>query len=143
LAHVVGVVDVQSNAARKACHATASYQPLARLPAGVVFASVDLGPFLLALTPHFVMATPYHRAGDGILSAHNVLAAPPATARALFEQAGGTYVTTCGTRGPVGLDESARKASLWGHLQAGKVPDWLEQVPIGAGQPFAVYRFKP
>ena len=138
----IDTVDVQSKAATKACFATANYESLGQLPAGLVFADVDVGPFMLALTPHVVMATPYHRAGDGILLTHNLLAVPPATARALFDQAADAYVLTCGPRGPVGLDETARSASLWGQLQAGNVPEWLERIPE-PGQPFNVYRLKP
>ncbi len=40
-----------------------------------------------------------------------------------------------------GLGAAERDASLWGRLQAGAVPDWLEPLPLMG--PFAVYRVKP
>jgi hypothetical protein len=47
-------------------------------------------------------------------------------------------VVVCGPRPPDGLVEPDRARSLWGHLQAGSVPDWLE--PVAGMQPFSVYR---
>ena len=50
------------------------------------------------------------------------------------------YVATCGARSLADLSASERDASLWGRLQAGAVPDWLE--PLQMPGPFAVYRVK-
>jgi hypothetical protein len=40
------------------------------------------------------------------------------------------------------MSDAARKASLWGRLQAGTVPDWLAAVPAQPGEVFTVYRVK-
>ena len=56
-----------SRAERAACIDTASYASLARLPKGLIAADIDFGPFLLALTPHDVLAAPYHRLSGGIV----------------------------------------------------------------------------
>ena len=68
--------------ASKACTQSASYAPLAQLPPGIVATDVSYGPFLLALTPHSVLAGPYHHLSKGIVAAHRSLAAPPEQARA-------------------------------------------------------------
>ena len=68
---------------REACLKTENYAPLARLPAGLVAADIDFGPFLLALTPHSVLAAPYHRLSKGIIAAHTAFVAPPDVDRAL------------------------------------------------------------
>ena len=56
-----------SRPASRACFANASYQALARLPQGLVIADVNLGPYVLALTPHSVVGAPYHRISTGII----------------------------------------------------------------------------
>ena len=62
---------------REACLKTTSYAPLANLPKGLIAADIDFGPFLLALTPHSVLAAPYHRLSSGIVAAHEAFAAAP------------------------------------------------------------------
>jgi len=137
-----GLNDTDSFArpASRQCVQTASYAPLASLPAGLVVTDISYGPYLLALTPHSVMAAPYHRLGTGIVTAHRALASPPDEAYRILKDAGVTYVMICGPRPPDGLREPARSRSLWGRLQAGAVPDWLAPLP-GSG-PFAVYQVK-
>jgi len=122
------------------CFKTANYAQLARLPQGIVAAEVDLGSFVLALTPHAVLAAPYHRLSEGIIAAHRIFALPPESARGVVARLGVTYVVTCGARVPPGMSDAERAASLWGRLQAGTVPDWLALVPAQPGEVFTVYR---
>jgi len=122
------------------CFATASYAQLARLPAGVIAAEPDFGPFILALTPQSVVAAPYHRLAGGIIAAHRMFTAPPDEAREVLQRLGATYVVTCGRRVPPEMTAQERAASLWGRLQAGAVPGWLLPVPAERGDVFQVYR---
>ena len=133
--------DSPDRPAHDACLDNASYAGLARLPAGVVAADLDYGPFLLALTPHRILAAPYHRLSAGILAAREIFASPPETAHGALRRLGVTYVATCGTRGPSDLPKSELEASFAGRLQAKDVPGWLEPVATGEG-PFTVYRVK-
>jgi hypothetical protein len=126
----------------KVCIQNQSYDRLAQLPRGIVAADVSYGPFLLALTPHSVLAGPYHHLSKGIVAAHRSLAAPPDEARRVLAENRADYVAICGPRPPDGLAEPARSASLWAKLRAGTVPDWLEPVAGNAGQAFAVYRVR-
>ena len=125
------------------CFKTASYGQLARLPRGVIATDIDYGSFVLALTPHAVIAAPYHRLADGIIATHRIFARPPEEARGILQKFGATYVVTCGDRVPPGMSASERTASLWGQLEAGAAPGWLEAVPAGEGDVFKVYRIKP
>jgi hypothetical protein len=144
IAHAAGFDDRDAfdRPASKACTQTASYVPLAQLPPGIVATDVSYGPFLLALTPHSVLAGPYHHLSKGIMAAHWSLASPPEQARKVLAEQRVTYVMICGPRAPDGLAEPERSASLWGRLRAGAVPDWLEPINPSAGQAFAVYRVK-
>jgi hypothetical protein len=122
------------------CFDSDAYRPLARLPRGLMAADVSYGPFILALTPHSVLAGPYHRLGAGILASHRALASDPAAARADLSAVGADYLVICGPRPPDGLDGAERERSLWAALRAGIVPDWLQRVPdTGA---FSVFRLK-
>lgn len=137
-------IDEQENfnrPEREACLRTENYTPLARLPAGLIAADIDFGPFLVALTPHSVLAAPYHRLSTGIVAVHEAFTAPPDAARRILARVGVAYVVTCGPRPPSGLAGAALSASLWGRLQAGDVPAWLEPLPQTG--PFVAYRVKP
>jgi hypothetical protein len=98
----------------------------------------------LAFTPHSVLAAPYHiRLSASILTANEAFALPPPQARHILAAAGVDYVLICGTRGPVGVTDDQRAASLWGRIKDGDVPEWLLPVPELDGHPFAVYRVRP
>jgi hypothetical protein len=127
---------------RRICLQSASYAPLARLEPGIVAAEIDYGPFLLALTPHTVLGAPYHRLSSGIIASYRAFASPPDEARKVLAKARADYLVTCGPRGPIGLSDAERRTSLWGRLQAGEVPAWLELIPATRGQAFAVYRVR-
>jgi hypothetical protein len=129
---------------RQACVRADNYAALARLPAGLmVMNELEWGPYLLAFTPHSVLAAPYHiRLDAAILTSNAAFALPPALARPVLAGAGVDYVVTCGTHGPVGIPADQIAGSLWGRLKAGEVPDWLERVAEVPEEPFAVYRVR-
>jgi hypothetical protein len=143
IAHAAGLQNHANaaRAARAACFDTASYATLAQLPRGVIAADIDFGPFLLALTPHEILSAPYHRLSGGIIAAHRMFAAPPDAARNAAQRLGVSYVATCGPRPPSGLAGAPLDASLWGRLQAGNVPVWLDREPTVTG-PFRLYRVR-
>lgn len=136
----LGAHDSFNRTESNACFKTASYAALAQLPPGLIATDIDYGPFLLALTPHSVLAAPYHRLSEAIITAHRALSSPPDEARHVLVRAHAQYVATCGTRSLADLSAPERDASLWGRLLAGAVPDWLEPLPIAG--PFAVYGVK-
>jgi hypothetical protein len=122
---------------RAACFESGNYRALATLPPGLVAADLDFGPYLLALTPHRIVAAPYHRLSAGIMAAHDIFASAPDTARILAARLGVTYLVTCGPRPPNGVTD----ASLWSALHSGHVPGWLSLDPQMQGR-FRVYRVR-
>jgi hypothetical protein len=137
----IGAQDNFHRNESNACFKSDSYVALAQLPRGLIATDIDYGPFLLALTPHMVLAAPYHRLSAGIVAAHQALASPPDEARRILARTHANYLATCG-KGPLrDLGAAERDASLLARLQAGAVPDWLEPLPLMG--PFAVYRVKP
>jgi len=129
---------------RLVCLDRDNYAAVARLPPGLVVANeLEWGPFVLAWTPHSVLAAPYHRLSASILAAHQVFARPPAEAHAILDRVGAAYVVTCGPIGASNLTPAEKAASFGGRLQAGDVPDWLEPVLETQGQVVVAYRVKP
>ena len=125
-------------AARTACFETENYAP----PAGLVAADVDFGPFLLALTPHSMIAAPYHRLSAGVIAAHQAFAAPPDEAHRVLARVHATYLgdmrfTRAGRSPP-----AQRAASLSERSWAGAVPDWLEPMGETRGQAFRPFRVR-
>jgi len=139
IAEAAGLQDTDTSALAEnaPCRDVRHYAPLARLPRGVVATHVNYGPFVLAWTPHAVLAAPYHRLSGAILAAHRAIAAPPKEARDVVLGAGATYVVVCGR-----ADKAETPSSLWAQLKAGAVPDWLEPVAETQGRPLLVFRVK-
>jgi hypothetical protein len=124
---------------REACFQTKSYAALANLPPGLAVTDIDYGPFLLALTPHTVLAAPYHRLPAGIVETDRIFASSPEEAHRMLKRVGAKYVMLCGPQPP---SDAKAKPTLAGVLDAGIVPDWLAAEPAKAGEPFRVYRVR-
>jgi hypothetical protein len=124
---------------RASCTRNDAYSSLAQLPPGLVAADVNYGPYVLALTPHRVLAAPYHRVRNGIVAADAILNGAAEKASAAAAQAAVDYIAICGTRSSTG--ELPPAESLWAQLAAGNVPGWLEPVARSA-EGFSVYRVR-
>lgn len=122
-------------AAMAQCQETAAIQPLAELPQGLIATDVDLGSYIAALTPHRVVAAPYHRIGRSILEIEAIRREPADAARKRLAALGVDYVVICKGMRPTDLPAS----SLAARLQAGAAPDFLEPVEIEGPQRLAVW----
>ncbi len=119
--------------AQSACHAEAEFADLAALPATTVVAISNLGPAILAYTPHRTLAGPYHRNVEGNLAAIDTFTADAADARQIMARYGARLLAYC-----PGNDESrviAERAprGLLADLRGGRIPEWLAR----AGDPSA------
>lgn len=113
-------------AAGAACDRQAMLARLATLPSGRLLASIDLGAYALAETPHRVIAAPYHRNTAGNRALLAVLQAPlPVAARTIREWQV-DYLALC----PADLGKGAD--TLGAAIDVGGTPAWL--VPV-AGAP--------
>ncbi|HEY1735595.1 MAG TPA: hypothetical protein VGG12_03020, partial [Methylovirgula sp.] len=91
---------------------------------------IDAGSHMLALTPHSVLAAPYHRDNDGNRAVIDAMLATPGKAHDILISHHATYLVTC-----AGLKETevmARRApqGLAAALVAGRIPTWLKPVSI-------------
>ncbi len=122
------------------CYADADYAALAALPPATVLAVSNLGPAVLANSPHRVLAGPYHRNVAGDLAALNAWMGSPEEAEQVVRRQGVTLVAHCpGNPETAALAEWA-PGGLAAALDAGRVPAWLTPVPGLADAPLRLYR---
>jgi hypothetical protein len=128
------------NKANNLCPTLWALKPVAKVPRGQVLTFVDLGPRLITLTHHDAVAGPYHRNGQDIIDVMRAFRGTPEAARATIERRGIDYVLIC-----PGLSESTVYASqarqgFYMQLVRGKVPGWLQPVPLPARSPYRMWR---
>ncbi|HYI41881.1 MAG TPA: AcrB/AcrD/AcrF family protein [Allosphingosinicella sp.] len=128
------------NKANNSCPTLAALRPVALVPRGQVLTFVDLGPRLIALTHHDAVAGPYHRNGRDIIDVMRAFRGSAEEARATVERRRIDYVLIC-----PGLSESTVYASqarqgFYMQLARGKVPSWLQPVPLPAKSPYKMWR---
>jgi hypothetical protein len=118
-----------------ACVQPAAYRTLAALKPGLVLAPVDLGPSILANTPHSIVAAPYHRADAAIRFNQEIMEGPfdPDASRAI--ERGVDYVVTC-----TGYTGHVTANSFHEALLAGKVGAWLAPLPVPDGAVVKIWR---
>jgi hypothetical protein len=123
------------------CYDASAYRRLAALPRGLVLSEIDLGPFILARTPHAILNAPYHRMSWGILGAQDALTADPEAARAKVRALKVSIVAACPAHADLFNHVNAPKGSLLRRLDRDAAPTWLEPLS-GPGEPLRLYRVR-
>jgi len=121
-----------------ACFRPDIYRPIGALPPGLVFGPLELGPSLLAFTPHEVVGAGYHRVDKAILFEETVMRGSTNAARARLAKWGVTYVMTC-TDFPAYPDPRA----FYNALLDDTAGPWLEPVDLPPGNVLKVWRVRP
>ena len=111
---------------------------LAALPPGLVAADIDLGPFIVALSPHRVVAAPYHRLDKGVLANDAILHSAPDQAMPHLRSLGVSYVVLCADRPMRGNDNS-----LHARLLGSQPPEFLRELDLLPGTPIPVWKVAP
>lgn len=128
-------------AAADPCLSLEHFRALASLPPGLVAAPIDLGPSILAATPHSVVSAPYHRMQRGIVDAHHMLFDPPDAAIAALDDRSVGWVVVCTASKSTRKQLAATPAALLARLLAGDLGDRFTEVP---GDPVVrVFRLTP
>lgn len=128
------------NKANGLCPSLAALKPVARVPRGQVLTFVDLGPRLIALTHHDAVAGPYHRNGRDIIDVMRAFRGTPEAARATIERRRIDYVLICPGLSESTVYASQAKDGFYMQLARGKVPSWLQPVPLPANSPYRMWR---
>ncbi|HEX8239557.1 MAG TPA: AcrB/AcrD/AcrF family protein [Allosphingosinicella sp.] len=128
------------NKANTLCPTLWALRPVALVPKGQVLTFVDLGPRLITLTHHDAVAGPYHRNGRDIVDVMRAFRGTPEAARATVERRGIDYVLICPGLSESTVYASQAKDGFYMQLARGKVPAWLQPVPLPAKSPYKMWR---
>lgn len=129
------------NLANARCPTLPALRPVAKLPPATILTFVDFGPRLITVTHHRAIAGPYHRNQQAILDVqHAFRASSPEVAHEVMRRHGATLLLTCPGMSESTLYVSQAKQGFFVQLQRGKVPPWLEPVPLPKGSPLRLWR---
>jgi len=127
--------------ANRRCPTLPALRPIAAIPPATILTFTDLGPRLVAVTHHSVIAGPYHRAADAILDVqHSFRATDPEVAHEVMRRHGASLLLIC-----PGLSESTVYGSeapkgFYIQLIHNQVPKWLAPVKLPDGSPYRLWR---
>lgn len=113
---------------------------LAKLPKGEILAPLDIGPALLLDTPHGVVATGHHRAGQAMRQVIEAFTGSPETARAVIDRRNIAYIALCPDLNEPATYYRAAPQGFAVRLRDGQAPEWLEPVAMPAGVGFRLWR---
>ncbi|MGK2912133.1 MAG: hypothetical protein ACSLE1_20405 [Sphingobium sp.] len=123
------------------CATKSQLQGLAALPRSVILAPLDVGPALLAFTPHYVVSTGHHRNNLAMKDVMLTFMAPQDKALAVALQRHATYIAYCPGLGEIGnYRKLGGPNSLIQDLVANRPPSWLTPVRMRPGESIQVYR---
>ncbi len=132
---------------RTSCSETQTISALAGLPRGLVLADINLGPYIVALTPHRVVMAPYHRLDRSIVEGHALLGGTPMAIEGRLRKLGVAYVVACRTTDsaslPGGLAPADRSGTLKSAVATGTGAGFLAPVPLPSAPTLSVYRVLP
>ncbi len=130
--------DAASAPHRPSCDRVGDVRVIGRLPAGIVFAPIDITPDILATTHHRGVAGGYHRAPQALAAVLEGFSADPERARRIILASGASYVAGCPGLNETDLYRDRFPNGLWARLERGERFDWLQ--PIATGTPALAWR---
>jgi hypothetical protein len=89
----------------------------------------------VALTPHRVVAAPYHRLDKGILASEAILHGTPEQAMPHLRDLGVSYVVLCADQAVGGVDNSVRT-----RLLRGEATKFLREFQLPPGTPLRIWK---
>jgi len=143
--HRLEAGELEAADPRRPCFLSHNVRRLAALPPGLVAGDIDLGPYVVALTPHRVVAAPYHRLAQGILANHTALSGRREQARRRLEMLGVDYIALCAdqSQGSNRMARSKAGQPLRSRLLDGDRVDFLQELELPADSRIRVWRVLP
>lgn len=112
------------------CDSSASLERLNALPKANIVAPFDLGPEILVVTPHSVLATSHHRNDSAMADQIRVFASPPAQARKLLQSRNIEYIVICSDEAELNIYARREPAGLSALLLRDEAPTWMHPVHL-------------
>jgi hypothetical protein len=134
---------VESADPRRPCFRSGNVRRLAALPPGLIAADIDLGPYIVALSPHRVVAAPYHRLEKGILANHAILGGTLDEALPQLRALGVNYVALCADRPTGERPAPGKDNSLRARLLGNERPQVLDEMELPQGAALRVWKMLP
>ena len=101
---------------------------------GNFLAPFDMGPTILAQTPHSVLASSHHRNVAGMRDHIEIFRSPPDKAHRLMRARNIDYLAACPHEAELRFYARKDPDGLWAQIARGNVPDWLKPMPdMGKG----------
>ena len=134
----------ESGDPRRPCFRSANVRGLAALPPGLVAGDIDLGPYIVALSPHRVVAAPYHRLEGGILANHAIVDGTPEQALRRIGALGVGYVALCADRSAgTGSKSEGPATTLSARLLGGDHFGFLQELDLPTAGAIRVWKVVP
>jgi hypothetical protein len=129
---------------RRACFRSSNVRALAAVQPGLVAGDIDLGPYVVALSPHRVVAAPYHRLEQGIFAGHTITQGTPEQARRLLEALHVDYLALCADRsGDKSATQKGTARGLSAQLLTGDRFAFLHELTLPTDGAIRVWRVMP
>jgi hypothetical protein len=127
--------------ANNLCWSLWGLHPIALQPKGMVFTFVDLGPRVISVTHHDTVAGPYHRNWPQIVDVMKAWRGSAEQAHHIIvDKYHSDYLLSCPKSSTTTIFTSETPNGFYGQLEAGKVPNWLQPVPLPKDSPFKMWR---
>jgi len=112
------------------------------LPAGTIFAPLDIGPTILLKSEHGVVATGHHRAQLAMRDVISGFTARPEEARAILQAHDADYIAMCTDLTEAQMFASRAPDGLAAELIAGNAPSWAEPVTHDGPDVFRIWKVR-
>ncbi|MVZ98300.1 hypothetical protein EUU23_11405 [Sphingorhabdus sp. IMCC26285] len=133
--------EAKNKAADALCQSALSIRALGSLPKGNFLSTFDMGPTILAQTPHSVLASSHHRNEQAMHDHIQIFRSSPDTSHQLLKARGIDYLALCPAETELAIYARKDPGGLWAQLAKGKIPQWLE--PLGSrGKGIKVWRVR-
>lgn len=144
-AKIASAAKPRPASANARCRTLPALQPLDQLPPAILFTMVDLGPRIIAVTHHSVIAGPYHRNGTAILDIHHAFDGSPERFRAIAAAHHARYLLICPGFPEGTIYQRRSPKGFYARLMRGETFDFLKPVTLNstAALPYTLYRILP
>lgn len=124
------------------CELARSIMVVNQLPAGRIFAPLDIGPEILVRSDHSVVATGHHRAEQAMRDVIEAFTSPAPQARSLVARHRPDYLVLCTDLAEALVFRKEAPHGLAADLARGRAPGWLERIQVDVPVSMQVWRVR-
>lgn len=121
------------------CRSQPNYTHIASQSKGLLAMNLDHGAVALIMTPHDIIATPFHR-DTGKEFIYDMFLSTPEIAKQKILARGIDYVAVCKASGEIPAMTRYRPDSLMAAIGKGQIPAYLQEIPKPSGSDVLAYK---